>query len=178
MPARARARTGGTHVADKVFYSFHYKPDVQRVARIRSIGAVTGQTIDSSRFEKVKREGEAAVKRWIAREMADKDCLVVLIGSTTAGRPWVNYEIEKAWNDGLGVVGVRIHNLVDLNGNVSDKGGDPFSNFTVGPSKTPLSSIVKTYNPPGRTSQQVYNTIADNIVSWVEEAVRIRARWA
>jgi hypothetical protein len=45
-----------------------------------------------------------------------RTCLVVLIGSLTARRKWVKYEIEQAWNAGPGVVGIYIHNLKDGKG--------------------------------------------------------------
>ena len=32
----------------------------------------------------------------------------MLVGSDTAGRKWINYEIVKAWTSGLGVVGINI----------------------------------------------------------------------
>ena len=162
----------------KVFYSFHYKPDVTRVARVRSIGAIEGQTIlNGNGWEQVKSGGDPAVERWIAREMSGKQCLVVLIGSATAGRRWVNYEIQKAWTDGLGAVGIHIHHLVDLNLRTSTKGRNPFATFTLGTTKTPMSSVVRTYDPAGRTSGDVYNTIKDNVASWIDDAVRTRREW-
>ena len=54
--------------------------------------------------------------------MKGKECLVVLAGEKTAGRRWVNYEIEKAWKDGLGVLAIHINNLKDFDGNQSKKG--------------------------------------------------------
>jgi hypothetical protein len=38
-------------------------------------------------------------------------CVIVLVGAEALSRPWVKYEIEKAWNNRLGVLGVRIHGL-------------------------------------------------------------------
>ncbi|MBR9766708.1 MAG: TIR domain-containing protein, partial [Rhodobacteraceae bacterium] len=46
----------------------------------------------------------------------------VLIGSETASRQWVRYEIRKAWKERKGVLGIQIHGLKDLNGNTSTKG--------------------------------------------------------
>src|SRR3712207_8916772 len=49
-------------------------------------------------WETVRRGGTAAIQKWIDGEMAYKRAVVVLIGRETAGRPWVKYEIEKAWS--------------------------------------------------------------------------------
>jgi len=99
----------------------------------------------------------------------------VLIGSGTAGRKWINYEIEKSWNDNKGLVGIYIHNLKDKDGMQSVKGGNPFDAFTLNGKK--LSSIVKVYDPPYTTSTYVYDYIKNNIAGWVEETLTIRAQY-
>jgi hypothetical protein len=162
-------------VARRVFFSFHYRLDAQRVAKVKNIGVVQGQRIVSANdWEKVRRGGDAAIRRWIDAEMAGKTCLMVLIGNRTAGRKWVEYEIRKAWRDGLGIVGVRIHKLADLNGFTTRKGRNPLSDFTVGQPPKLLAGVVKTYDPSGTTSAGVYRTISNNLQTWVEEAIRIR----
>jgi hypothetical protein len=161
-------------MARKVFNTFHYKPDVQRVSQVRQMGAIEGQPILSSNdWEAVKRGGNAAIERWISEQMSGKSCSVVLIGTSTAGRKWVDYEIKKAWNDKKGLVGVYIHGLKNLAGQQATKGPNPFATFTVGPTK--LSSIVKAYDPPYTNSTSVYDYIKSNLADWVEEAITIRA---
>lgn len=153
-------------MAEKVFYSFHYHDDSQRVARIKQIGALEGQPLlDSNEWEKVEAGGDEAIKAYIDRHMADKTCLVVLVGERTSARRWVKYEIDKAWRDGLGVVAVYIHNMQDLAGNQTAKGSDPFAG---------RSAAGKVYDPPFTTSSYVYNHIKDNLPAWVDEAVRAR----
>lgn len=101
-------------MARKVFYSFHYQRDSWRVQTVRNIGTVEGQPLlNPNKWEDVARGGDPAIKRWIDEQMKGKSCHVVLIGKETAGRRWVNYEIEKAWNSGKGVVGIYIHKLLD-----------------------------------------------------------------
>ena len=104
--------------------------------------------------------------------MHGKSCAVVLIGSQTSSRKWVKHEIEKAWSDGKGLVGIHIHNLKDQYGNQSMKGANPFYGYTVNGQR--LSTIVKAYDPPYMMSTNVYAHIKDNIGEWVEEGVRIR----
>jgi hypothetical protein len=100
-----------------------------------------------------------------------------LIGSNRAGRKWINYEIEKIWNDKKGLLGVYIQNLKNADGQQSAKENNPFYGFTVGANKKPLADIVKTYDPPGATSTAVYDHIKSNLASWVETAISIRATY-
>lgn len=162
-------------MARKVFYTFRYKTDSHRVQLVKNMGALEGQPILSSNdWEDVKSGGDAAIQRWIDGNMSGKSCDVVLIGATTAGRKWVKYEIKKAWDDGRGLVGVYIHNLKDMTGAQTEKGRNPFEDFTVGSNKKSMSSIVKTYDPPYANSKDVYDYISSNIAAWVEEAIDIR----
>lgn len=162
-------------MARKVFQSFHYKPDSHRVSQIREMGKIEGQTLLSANgWEEVKGRGESAIKKWIADEMSGKSCVVVLIGSETAGRKWVKYEIKKGWDDGKGVVGIYIHKLKNLDGKQATKGASPFDDFTIGGKS--MASIVKAHNPAGATSKEAYATIKDNIADWVEEAIEIRGK--
>ena len=160
-------------MARRVFYSFHYEHDAWRAGTVRNMGVVGGNVfLNDNAWEKVKRGGDKAVKKWIDREMRRRSCVVVLIGSKTAGRKWINYEIEKAWADNKGIVGIHIHKLKDGNQKQSRKGRNPFSEIKVGRKR--LSSIVKTYDLPYKKSETVYRHIQDNIEDWVEEAIQIR----
>ena len=107
--------------------------------------------------------------------MEGKSCVIVLIGSATAGRKWINHEIVKGWDDGKGVVGIYVHNLKDGDGKQSAKGTNPFASIKYGDSGKMLSAIVKAYDPPYSTSKNVYDHISTNLASWVEEAIKIRA---
>ena len=161
-------------MARRVFYSFHYTPDNWRAATVRNIGSIEGnRPATDNDWEAVKKGGDPAIKRWIATQMKNRSCAVVLVGSTTASRKWIDYEIIKAWNDRMGVVGVHVHGLKDRYGNTSTKGANPFANIRF-ESGTPLSSIVKCYNPAGRTSKDRYDWISTHLKNAVEEAIRIR----
>lgn len=162
-------------MARKVFYSFHYIPDNWRASQVRNIGAIEGNSPASDNdWESVKRGGDTAIQRWIDTQLEGRTCAVVLIGSETAGRKWINYEIKKAWGDGKGVLGIHIHNLKNSSGQQSSKGANPFSGFTLNNGATSFSSVVKTYDPTGYDSSSVYAQIKDNLAAWVEEAIRIR----
>lgn len=162
-------------MARRVFYSFHYKPDCARAARVRNMGVIEGnKPATDNDWEKITKGGDKAIQKWIDDQLHGKSCNVVLIGENTAGRKWINYEITTAWNEGKGVVGVHIHRLKDLDGNQSSKGRNPFEDFTMEGSHKKLSSIVKAYNPPHTESKDVYAYISDNLEDWIEEAVEIR----
>ncbi len=137
------------------------------------MGVVEGNApVSDNDWETIQRGGDAAIKRWINGQLSGKSCAIVLIGSKTAGRKWINYEIETAWNEGKGLLGIYVHNLKDGRGAQSTKGDNPFSGFTVGTRK--LSGIVQAYSPPYTGSRNVYSYIEQNIAEWVEEAIRIR----
>lgn len=162
-------------MARKTFFSFHYVPDCWRASQVRNIGVVEGnQPCSDNDWEEVKKGGDSAIQTWIDGQMAGRSCELVLIGANTAGRKWIKYEIEKAWNDGKGVVGIYIHNLLDANGKQAIKGRNPFADLTMKRDGAKLSSIVKAYDPPYTTSTNVYGHIKDNLADWIEEAITVR----
>jgi hypothetical protein len=160
-------------MARKCFYSFYYKEDSWRVAKVKGIGAIEGQTIvTGNQWEEVKKGGDTAIQKWIDQQLYGRSCVIVLVGTNTAQRRWVQYEIKKAWADKKGILGVRIHNLLDHNQRQSTAGPNPFDGFTVG--SAPLSTWARLYDPPPTDSQRVYAYIADHLESWVETAIRLR----
>ena len=164
-------------MARRVFFSFHYDADKWRAAQVRNIGAFEGNVpCADNDWEAIKRRGDAAIQRWIASQLAGRSCAVVLVGAGTASRKWVIYEIREAWELGLGLVGIRIHNLKDEEGNHSAIGANPFDDFTLEDGTKRLSSVVKLYDPPGWASTDVYAHIKENIADWIEEAIEIRNR--
>ena len=163
-------------MAKKTFFSFHYVPDNWRASQVRNIGAIEGnRPLSDNDWESIVGRGPAAIQGWIDGQMTDRAAAVVLIGSQTAGRKWIKYEIEKAWNDGKGLVGIYIHGLKNAAGSQAPKGANPFADFTVGDKK--LSSIIKAYDPPYQSSGYVYQHISDNIADWVDEAIDIRSNF-
>ena len=83
-------------MARRVFYSFHYKPDVMRVSQVRNIGLLeANRPATDNDWETVKSGKDAAIKRWITQQMNGRSCTVVLVGENTANRKWINHEIIK-----------------------------------------------------------------------------------
>lgn len=106
--------------------------------------------------------------------MYGKSCVVVLVGSQTASRPWVIHEISKGWNDGKGVLGIRVDKLLDVNGKSTTAGANPFEKVTFKSSGKTLAQSVPLKTPAGADSKAAYKSIADNIEDWIEEAIKIR----
>lgn len=155
-----------------VFYSFHFGNDVMRVQQIRNIGSIEGNAPTTpNEWETLKRTGKKAVENWIDQNMKYKRCIVVLIGSETAGRPWVEHEIIKAWNDGKALLGIHIHNLKCPRNGTSRKGKNPFNNIKFKDGRK-LSDYVPCYDP---SSMNAYGDIADNISNWISHAISGKA---
>lgn len=161
----------------QIFYSFHYQPDSWRASQVRNMGVVEGNEIVSDNdWETVKQGGDRAIKTWIDGSMLYRTCTVVLVGSNTANRKWINYEIVKSWNDGMGVVGIYIHGLKGSNGYTSSEGSNPFDYIKYGGTGRKLSEIVKCYNPQGSNSQEKYEWISKYLSTLIEEAIDIRGQ--
>lgn len=164
-------------MARRVFFSFHFDNDFWRTQTVRNMGAIQGQTpASANRWEELKRTSDKAVREWISANMKGKSCLVVLNGSNTAGRKWINYEIKKAWEDGRGVVGIHVNKLKHSDGTQSKRGQNPFSKVSA--NGYSLSGIPKLWIPSGSSSQDAYQSISDNIGDWIEEAIEIRKQYA
>lgn len=155
-----------------VFYSFHFDNDVMRVQQIRNIGSIEGNPPTTpNQWETLKRTGKKAVENWIDQNMKYKRCIIVLIGSETASRPWVEHEIIKAWNDGKALLGIYIHNLKCPRNGKSRKGINPFDliKFEDG---SKLSSVIPCYDP---SSANAYQDISNNIANWIDHAIKNKA---
>ncbi|WP_404351754.1 TIR domain-containing protein [Phycicoccus jejuensis] len=137
------------------------------------MGAIAGQEIlPAQNWEAVKKQGDAAVHQWIDKEMARKAAVVVLIGSETASRKFVKYEIRKAWDTRKPLLGIRIHGLLDSNQRPSTAGTNPFSLFGFSDSTKTFADFVPVFTPSGQDSKQVYASIEANLDSWIAKGYK------
>jgi hypothetical protein len=117
-------------MARRTFFSFHYQRDIWRANVVRKSGVVIGQAAagfqDASLWEEAKKKGDAAIKKMIDDALKGTTVTVVLIGAKTAGRKYINYEIEKSIERGNGIIGVHIHNIKNQKGETDVKGDVPF----------------------------------------------------
>ena len=116
-------------MARRVFFSFHYQRDIWRVNQIRSIPNVTGCAAagfqDASIWEEAERKGATAIKALINKGLENTSVTVVCVGSQTAGRTYIDYEIDQSIARGNGIVAIQIHHLRDKNNKTSPAGAIP-----------------------------------------------------
>lgn len=116
-------------MARRVFFSFHYQRDIWRVNQIRNIPNVTGCAAagfqDASIWEDAERKGDAAIKALINKGLENTTVTVVCVGSKTAGRKYINYEIDQSAARGNGILAVQIHHLKDQDGSTDPAGAIP-----------------------------------------------------
>ena len=148
----------------RVFFSFHYKQDAARAGVVRNHSMTKtsfGEAgyIDAASWETLERRGDQAIKNWINSQLQGTSITVVLIGAETAERPWVQYEIQRSWDKGNRLMGVRIHNIKDFRTQeTSWAGSDPFTKL-------------------GFTGVPVYDWVNDtgyqNFAAWVEHVANM-----
>jgi len=114
-------------MARRVFFSFKYK-DVSRSMVVRNSWVAQGKEaagfVDAADFEKIKRQGDTAIKRWIDNQLNGTSVTVVLVGQHTCNSRWVKYEIQKSIEIGNGLIGIDISKIKDLQGNTTERCGE------------------------------------------------------
>ena len=113
----------------RVFFSFHYQRDIWRVNQIRNIPKVTRCTAagfqDASLWEEARKKSDAAIKKLINEGLKNTSVTVVCIGAKTAGRKYINYEIDQSLARGNGLVGIQINHLNNKDNETDNVGTDP-----------------------------------------------------
>lgn len=156
-------------MARRAFFSFHYKNDVWRANQVRNSWVTQGKEaagfIDAVDFEKIEKQGDAAIKKWIDEQLVGTSVTVVLIGSDTSNRPYVQYELQKSYAKGNGIIGVYVHNQKDQNGNTSTKGSNAFGELGKDEKGQPVYffQIAKEYD-------YINDNGYKNLGEWIESA--------
>lgn len=134
-----------------------------------NMGAISDSSVFSPQdWEKVRRQTDSAIERWIDDQMKYVKAVIVLVGSSTAESRWVRHEIRKAWDEYYPLLGVRIHKLMDMNGHTSLAGSNPFSRVGLQNGQK-VSDYVPLIEPRGNSSREVYADIANNLEKWVDD---------
>lgn len=114
-------------MARRVFFSFKYL-DVSRAMVVRHSWVTQGRDaagfVDAADFEKIKRQGDSAIKRWIDSQLNSTSVTVVLVGAKTCSSRWVKYEIEQSIARGNGLLGIDISKIKGLDGSTTDRCGE------------------------------------------------------
>lgn len=146
-------------MARKVFFSFKYE-DVVRAMNVRNSNVISGALksgfIDKADFEKVERQGDAAIKAWIDTQLEGTTVTVVLIGENTDQSRWVKYEIAQSIARGNGILTIDISKIEDF-----DKKTTSCCGLRVDGAKHYLWN-----NDKGR----------DNLGAWVENAAKMAGK--
>ncbi len=114
-------------MARRVFFSFKYYKDVSRAMVVRNSWVAQGSEaagfIDAADFEKLKTQGDAAIKAWIDRQLHGTSVTVALVGEATCDSRWVKYEIEQSKALGHGLLGIDVSKIKDFKGNTTERCG-------------------------------------------------------
>ncbi len=117
----------------RTFFSFRYKNDNWRAAIVRNSWVtqdrIAAGFFDSVIWESMKKETDTAIESWIDKQLNGTSVTVVLIGSNTYGRKWINYEMVSSNRRKNGMLGIYINKLEDSQGNTSSKGKNPFDYY-------------------------------------------------
>lgn len=113
----------------KVFFAFDRDGDRERAAMLRPLWDGADRTssgfCDDWSWTAVLSRGPTGVEDWVREEMDGAEVVLVLIGAETAYRAPVRLAIERAVAAGLGVVGLRVHRMVEEGAALPFPGPDP-----------------------------------------------------
>jgi hypothetical protein len=166
----------------RVFFSFHYDRDIFRASIVRNSGLTKDweedTPVDKAEWESIKRPGDAAVYRWIDRQLSGCGVTCILVGAETASRKFCMYEAQKSHDLGKGIVAVRIHGLTCARTKTTDYWGtNPLDQLTFTRQNT-LIGIPLTYK--FSELYKTYDYVADdgynNLKKWIEEAAKNAGR--
>jgi hypothetical protein len=159
-------------MARNVFFSFHYQRDISRVNVVRNHGAFKSSLqetgyIDHSLWEKSKLQGDAALKRLIDDGLKGSTVTAVLVGAETAGRRWVDYEIEESYKRGNGIIAIYIHQIRTMDEKIDARGDNPLTKWTIqkGGKTVSLADLYPAYD-------WVTDDGYKNFATWVENAAK------
>ena len=151
----------------QVFFSFRYKKDNWRASIVRNSWVTQDKKasgfFDSAEWEEVKKKTDSTIEAWIDKQLQGTSVSVVLIGSDTANKKWIDYEIKSSHKKGNGILGIYVHKIKDSNGFTTSKGQSPFVNWK--------------FTKGGQTiTYPIYDWINDNgyinMSDWIEKAAK------
>jgi hypothetical protein len=150
-------------MARAVFTSFHFQRDVWRANVVRNSwltkGGESNAFFDKSLWEEAQKKGDGAIKRMIDKALIGTSVTAVLIGTDTATRKYVQYEVQQSVAENKGLFGVYIHQIQNHEKVTDTKGRSPF---------TGLSGIA--------TYDWVNDDGYKNFHIWVEKAAKAAGR--
>lgn len=163
-------------MARRVFFSFHFERDIWRASQVRNswIAKPDRESAgfwDAATWEKVKKDGDDAIKRWINTNLVGTSVTVVLIGADTSTRKWVRYEVQRSYDRGNGMPGVYIHNIKDQNKEKDSAGNAYFGELGKDANGKPVY-----FGQLYPTCDWVNDDGYSKFGAWVEKAARIAGK--
>ena len=147
----------------RVYFSFDYERDLERVNKIREIpGVVVGCSAgfhNSEVWETANRRGDPAVRGLVKDALNNTTVTVVCLGHMTAYRKYLTYELEQSLERGNGILGIKISHVTNKSGETDEEGYVP-----------PLIKIAG-YNIHKYSNQR-------SLAQWIEEAAEIATEQA
>lgn len=102
----------------RVFFTFNYETDLSRALVVKNNWTLKESEesgfINHAEFERMKRDGEEKIERWIDKQLNDTTVTVVLIGSDTLDSKYVQYGIRKSYERGNAIIALKIGKVKNL----------------------------------------------------------------
>lgn len=156
---------------NNIFIS-HYSGDVNRLRRLKDLLAKADCEVRNSSAEEDKDGGlirhghtvsNATIARYLRAGIRWAGTFVVIIGKETHNRPWVNWEIKNAHDQGKQIIGIYDWNCQDAQLPEAYKryGGSPIGWGSI---DTKLAGMIKgkvpvPEAPDGKPAAPIYNII-------------------
>ena len=158
-------------MARRVYFSFHFQRDIWRANVVKQSWVTQDREAagfwDAGLREKVKKNGESAIKSAINKGLENTSVTVVLIGYETSKREWVQYEIKRSAELGKGLLGIYIHKIQNFKKKTDIKGINPFESYPVivGGRRLTYTWLYKSYDWIGENGYKNFN-------DWIEIAAK------
>jgi hypothetical protein len=98
-------------MARRVYFAFDYQ-DIWEVNQIRNSGQFVDVAVagfhDASQWEELKEKNDAVIKKAVDDALGGTTVTVACVGSRTADRKWVKYELSASEGRGNGMLGVLL----------------------------------------------------------------------
>lgn len=111
-----------------VFLTLDYDRDHWRAGQVRRWGLESGLEIsgfiDQESWEELTEEGDDAVQKWIEEQLEETSVTVVLVGSQTYSKEYVNFAIARSHELGKGLLAIYIHRLQNQWGEIDYQGAN------------------------------------------------------
>lgn len=140
------------------FFSFHFSHDFDRINKVLDIWSgyenmSATPFISTPQLMEMMEKGLAGIFDWVNEELAKADVVIVLIGSQTAKRYFIQYEIQQAILQKKPIYGINIHQIPNKLGEVEQEGN------------CPLPPLCACYD-------WVADNGAQNILDWTKTAIQ------